>query len=269
MFNGIEIGFLKVHLGDLLDIIVVAILFYQVYKLLRGSLAFNIFIGLLVVYLVKSIAEMLDMSMLSRILREFLGAGFILLAILFQQEIRRFLFYIGRSSGIGTTTFWRNVFRRSTDHHSEQESQKDEITKALNKMASSRTGCLLVFVSSTEKGFFTATGVSINGDISSKLLESIFEKNSPLHDGAAVITAGKILAAGCVLPVSENPDLPPRVGMRHRAAAGISEQIDAHVLIVSEERGKISHAYKGKIRMNLSAKNISDILDTALETSYA
>ncbi len=257
-------GFLDIQIWDVLDIILVGILIYQLYQLLRGSLAFTIFIGLLLVYLVSFVVSELNMNMLASILGKFLEAGIILLVIVFQQEIRRFLFYIGKGSGIGKQNFWQRLFKRERKSNQNNVQLKEELIRAINNMAASKTGCLLVFVDPSEKAFFTDTGVPIDGDISSKLVESIFSKTSPLHDGAVVITENRIVSAGCVLPVSENPDLPARVGMRHRAAAGASEQLDADVIIVSEETGKISHAKKGKLRVNITQNQLAEVANAVL-----
>lgn len=262
----IKIGFLEIGIGDILDILLAAVVIYQIYKLLRGSLAFNIFIGLILLYLMSFITKALEMNILATILDAFLGAGFVLLVIVFQPEIRRFLFYLGRNSGIGKDHFWRRLINRN-EGMSESETQYfvAEISKAINNLANTRTGCLIVFTDEGEKQFFASTGVAINGEISSKLIESIFDKNTPLHDGALVIADRKISAAGCVLPVSESPDLPKRVGMRHRAAVGVTENIDAHVLIVSEETGKISYAKQGRLRMNIAQKTLIEVLEEILK----
>ncbi len=205
------------------------------------------------------------MKMMERILGQFLGAGLVLLVIIFQPEIRRFLFFLGRNTGIGDQQFWKRLLKRGREKKSDNEYLVNAIIRALKNLARTKTGALMVFTDVGEEKFFANTGVSIHGDISSKLIESIFDKNAPLHDGAMVIADGKILAAGCVLPVSENPDLPARVGMRHRAAVGITEQIEAHVFIVSEERGKISYAYRGNIRMNIRDEHLRELLRNALE----
>lgn len=210
------------------------------------------------------IVKALDMNVLAMILGKFVDTGFIILIIVFQQEVRRFLFYLGRTSGIGKDNFWERLFSRSVSSPSEINLMRDEIVRAVKNMMASRTGALIVFTDSAEQKFFSDTGVPINGDISSKLLESIFDKTSPLHDGAVVVSEGKILAAGCVLPVSENPEVPSRVGMRHRAAIGITEQIDAHVLVVSEERGKVSLAYNGHLNMNLTPLQLEQELGKIL-----
>ncbi|MCL4147707.1 UNVERIFIED_CONTAM: hypothetical protein GTU68_066593 [Idotea baltica] len=205
------------------------------------------------------------MNLLSGILGQFIQAGVLALLIVFQPEVRRFLLYIGRGSRIGKTGFWKSFFIDSTENKPIYEGLEDQISKAINNLATTKTGALIVFTPSEEKQYFASTGTLLNADISSKLLESIFNKKSPLHDGAIVITDQKIVAGGCVLPVSENPDLPQNIGMRHRAAVGITEHIDAGVIIVSEETGKISIASKGKIRMNASQKGLSDFISDALE----
>ncbi len=261
----VKIGFLDIGVWDVVDILLVGLLFYQFYRLLRGTLAFNIFIGFLLVYLIYALVNWLNMKLLHTIFERFVDLGFIILVIVFQQEIRRFLFYIGRGSGIGKQNFWQSLFNRKTRDEHQLEKIREDLTKSITNMAATKTGSLIVFTDASEKGFFESTGVTIDAAISSKLVESIFSKSSPLHDGAMVIADGKIMAAGCILPVSENPDLPTRIGMRHRAAVGITENIDAQVLIVSEERGKISIAKKGKIRMNLTQKNLQDVLEELVQ----
>jgi len=260
--TNLGIGFLEFHIWDLIDIVLVGLLIFRLYKLLRGTLAFNILIGVLLIYLMSAIVGLLEMKMLANILGQFVEAGFILLVILFQQEIRRFLFYLGRGSGIGKNKVWLWFLNRDTP--TKKQELKEEVMRAINNMSNTKTGGLLVFTDAAEKNFFSDTGVIINGEISSKLIESIFDKGSPLHDGAMVIAENRILAAGCVLPVSENPDLPTRVGMRHRAATGITEKIDAFVVVISEQTGRISAAQKGKLTMNITQNALSEILEQAL-----
>lgn len=261
----IKIGFIDIGIGDILDVLFVAFVLYQTYRLLKGTIAFNIFIGLAMIYWSSLLVQALEMRVLAKIMGQFLGAGFVLLVIVFQPEIRRFLFYMGKGSGIGNRDFfWQKLLRRPTEQgHIEQIA--NEIAKALRNMAETKTGALLVLADPGEKAVFINTGVRINGEVSGKLLESIFDKGSPLHDGAVVIAENKIVAAGCVLPVSENPELPKRVGMRHRAAVGISEQINADVLIVSEQMGKISHARKGQLTVNVASSDLYQILVNALK----
>lgn len=262
-----KIGFLDIRFWDVVDILLVALLMYQVYKLLRGSLAFNIFIGYLLIYIAYLLVDFLEMNLLKSILGQFITAGFLAIFIIFQPEIRRFLLFIGRGSNIGNRIFWRRLFVRelktATTEHEEQQ-----FMRAINNLSKSKTGALIVFTQSTEEYFFSNTGVIINAEITAKLLETIFQKNTPLHDGAVVIAEKKVYAAGCVLPVSENPNLPPRIGMRHKAAVGISEAISSHVIVVSEETGKIAVAHKGNIRLNCSKTLLQSTLKTTLSEQY-
>jgi len=261
-----KIGFLPISIGDILDILLVGILIFQLYKWLRGSLAFNIFIGLLIMYLLSFVVSTLEMNMLQKILRQFINAGFILLVIVFQPEIRRFLFYIGRGSGIGKNQFWKRLLLRNMRSSPFDEKLVDEIAKAVSNMSAAKTGALIVFADSSERQFFADTGVMLDSNISGKLIESIFNKYSPIHDGAMVIVDNQIMGAGCVLPVSENPDLPSSVGMRHRAAVGITEHIDASVIIVSEETGKISWTKRGRLRLGISYKTLVGVIQQAMKT---
>jgi uncharacterized protein (TIGR00159 family) len=263
----IDIGFITIDFLDLLDVLVVGFLIYNVYKLIKDSLAVNIIVGYLLIYMMLQIALSLNMTASAFVLGMFVEAGIILLVIVFHQEIRRFLLYVGRSSGFGKERFWVSWFKRRDKQESKKRKEKlrEEIVKAINNMSSSKTGALLVFTDTVEKRFFNNTGVPINGQISSKLIESVFAKNSPLHDGAMVIADKHILSAACVLPVSENPALPQRIGMRHKASVGISEHIDAEVLIVSEETGRISHAKNGKLKINITQNKLREILDHALD----
>ncbi len=253
-----KIGFLDVRLLDIIDILLVATLMYQIYKLLRGSLAFNIFIGFLLVFSMYVLVDALEMNLLSQILGQFFTVGMIALLILFQPEIRRFLLVIGRGTGIGKDNFLRNLFDRNEVGLERNSEQEENFLKSVTNMANNKVGALIVLTQGGSESFFANTGQEIHADFSGKLLESIFQKTSPLHDGAVVVSHGKISMAGCVLPVSENPSLPNRYGMRHRAAVGITEQLDAQVIIVSEETGKISVAHQGKLQESASPARIKE-----------
>jgi len=259
-----KIGFLDIRLLDIIDILLVATLMYQIYKLLRGSLAFNIFIGFLLVFLVYLLVSALEMNLLSQILGQFIGVGMIALLILFQPEIRRFLLYIGRGSGIGKNNFWKNLFTGDNAAFEGNQEQEESFLKSVTNMANNKVGALIVLTEGGNESFFANTGQIINADYSGKLLESIFQKTSPLHDGAVVISNGKISTAGCVLPVSENPSLPSRHGMRHRAGVGITEQLDAQAVIISEETGKISVAHKGELLESASPARIKEAFRMAM-----
>lgn len=260
-----DIGFLKFRLIDIIDILLVAFLIYQVYRLLRGSLALNIFIGLVVFFVITQLTEFLNMRVTKSILSQFMNLGVIALLIVFQPEIRRFLLQLGRSNPFKEINFskWFK-WRKSKDLPKPNQQVKDGLLGAINKFSEERIGALIVLADSREKTFFEDTGVQLEAFVSIKLLQSIFDKTSPLHDGAAIISGDKITRAGCILPVSENSDLPSNVGLRHRAAVGITEQIDVKVIIVSEETGKISYAKEGKLTYQLQRKALSSILDVVL-----
>ncbi len=261
-----KIGFLDFSYLDIIDVLLVAILIYQVYKLLRGSIAFNIFLGMLLVYFIWFVVRMLDMELLGGIIGNFIEVGVIALLIVFQPEVRKFLLFLGRTGRFSRyNNWWRSLFSREK-RNSEFESQIAEVVSAIDSFKKSKTGAILVLSNTSRLQFYANTGVYIEGYISSKLLESIFEKNSPLHDGATIIADSKVIAAGCVLPVSDNPDLPSRLGLRHRATVGITEHSDALAVVVSEETGEISYARNGVLFQNISIPEMEGLLTRFFES---
>ena len=251
--------FLTIRVLDIIDVLLVAYLMYQVYMLIRGTVAMNIFIGVLSFYLLWIIVRALDMQLLGAILGQVIGVGVIALIIVFQQEIRRFLIYIGNQY------FSRNrlsLERVIPINITPQPKVKiKSIIKAVINMAKSKTGALVVIARKSELTVYAETGDSLNAETSSRLIESIFNKESPLHDGALIINGDRIVAARCVLPVSENLNLPPNYGLRHRSALGISENTDALTIIVSEQSGKISIAESGKLVTDVGVKELMAKLD--------
>jgi len=248
-----KIGFLEVSWVDVIDITLVSILLYQVYKLIRGSIAVNIFLGILALYLIYLIVSAAEMELLAKILGEFMGVGVLAMIILFQPEIRKFLLVIGRGTEFRENIFksisnWRNTYQDDFDIH--------QITEAAKALKATRTGALIVFTRDVELRFYAETGDMIDAEVSKRLLLSIFNKHSPLHDGAVIIYKGKIKAARCVLPVSENDHLPPHFGLRHRAAVGMSENTDTLVLAISEETGRLILARNGKYLRGLKLKQV-------------
>ena len=264
----IKIGFLEFDLVDMFDILLVGLLIYQVYKLLKGSLAFNIFIGLLLVYFVWFVVGLLEMRLLQSILGQFIEVGVIALLIVFQPEIRKFLIYLGRGSIMRRNFSIKRLFSKDDKPRGVYEEMVREIATALKHLSKTRTGAILVFSETSRLQFFANTGVMMESKVSSKLLESIFEKNTPLHDGAVIISEQKIIAAGCVLPVSDNTDLPSRIGMRHKATVGVTEQSDAIAFVVSEERGMISYARNGRLIQDVSAEEVHTLLMKFYESYY-
>lgn len=247
LFN---IGFLEVGWVDIIDIILVSVLLYQVYKLMRGSVAVKIFLGFLSLYLIFLVVKAMEMELLTNILGQFMGVGFLAAIILFQQEIRKFLLLVGR-----TTAFNRdNIFKGLPWRKNAKTSDINitPIIDAAKSLSATNMGALIVLSKGTELKFYVESGDLIEAVVSKRLLISIFNKYSPLHDGAVIIHNQRILAARCILPVTERENLPAQFGLRHRAAIGMSEVTDTLVVVVSEETGKISAVRNGFIYHNLS-----------------
>lgn len=248
-----KIGFLEVSWVDLVDIGLVSVLLFQVYKLIRGSIAVNIFLGILALYLVYLIVRAAQMELLSSILGQFMGVGVLAMIILFQPEIRKFLLVIGRG-----TEFRDNFFKTISNWKNQYHDDFDinEVIEAVKTLKATKTGAILVFSRDTELKFYAETGDALGAVVNKRLLLSIFNKNSPLHDGAVIIHKGRIKAARCVLPVSENDHLPPNFGLRHRASVGMSESTDTLVMAISEETGRLILARNGKYLRGLKLKEV-------------
>lgn len=250
----IKIGFLDFRLVDILDILAVSFLLFQVYKLMKGSVAIRIFLGFLFLYLIYLVVRAIDMELLSAILGQFMGVGVIAVIILFQQEIRKFLLMLGKTTFFKRENFFKHLWSREeiTDLNITQ------VVEAAKSMGGSNTGALIVYSRDTELKFYAESGDIIDAEVSKRLLLSIFNKYSPLHDGAVIIHKNRIKAARCVLPVTERDNLPAQFGMRHRAAVGMSEVTDTLILVVSEETGQMSVAKNGIVFHNLSGQEIRE-----------
>jgi uncharacterized protein (TIGR00159 family) len=256
-----KIGFLEISIVNIIDITLVSILIYQVYKLLRGSVAIKIFLGFLSIYLVYLLVSALRMELLSIILGQFMGVGVIAAIIIFAPEIRKFLLIIGRSSFLSNENFFQELL-----FWKKRESNAfniNPIIEASKSLSGTNTGALMVLSSSTELKFYAESGDILDAQISKRLLISIFNKYSPLHDGAVIIYNGKVKAARCILPVTER-EVPAQFGLRHRAGIGMSEATDTLVLIISEETGQVSLAKNGKILHNLSFQELRELINDYL-----
>ena len=258
------LDFIKIGFIDILDIFLVGLLIYQAYKLIKGTAAMNIFTGVLVFYFIWIIVKALHMDLLGEIMGQIIGVGGIALVILFQQEIRRFLLRIG-TRYIDSRKQMRLVraFMGKQKRAISLETL-EEITLACKRMAETKTGALIVLAHSSALEVVAETGDRIDALVNRRLIETIFFKNTPLHDGAMLIFGEKIIAARCTLPISESPSIPAHYGMRHRAAIGITEQSDASVIVVSEQRGEISFVTNEEIK---SMNSINE-LRLAIENSY-
>ncbi len=259
----IQIGFLNVTLWDILDVLIVGFLLFQIYNLLKGSLGFNIFLGIVAIYVLWWIVGALGMPLLSTILGQFISVGMIALLVVFQPEVRRFLILVGQGSL--QTSLVERIFGNALNSNSaKNEKVYKEILKATKQMSQEKTGALmLVTIGSGLDGLYSS-GIMINSEISEQLLLSIFNKHSPLHDGATIISGTHIIAASCVLPVSDRPDIPQALGLRHRAAIGITETANVIAFIVSEETGNISFAKRGEIMQNITIEQMGKLLKKAL-----
>ena len=247
---------------DFVDILLVGVLIYQLFRLVRRTNAMSIFWGILTIYLLWKAVEALHMEMFSTILKQVVGGGMIALIVVFQPEIRKFLFLLGERYGRQNRFFRKLFFPNALGGKGKWT---EDIVTACTHMARTKTGALIVIRRTSEVDGYTDQGVRLDAEISSVLLESIFFKNSPLHDGAVVVEGGRICAARCILPVSERTDIPGRYGTRHRAALGISEVTDAVVLVVSEERGQVSVVADSTITSNLSEEKLRELLGSLLD----
>ncbi|HBH49545.1 MAG TPA: TIGR00159 family protein [Bacteroidales bacterium] len=258
------INFISPGVIDFIDILLVAFIMYQVYYLIKGTVAYNIFVGIIAILLLYFFVDFLQMKLLSSILGGLIGGGAIALIILFQQEIRRFLVFVG------TRYFPQGKF--SLDHLLRNQKEAKEqvriasIHKACLNMSKTKTGALIVMARQSSLDLYAETGDILNSEMSSRIIESIFMKNGPLHDGAIIIENNRIVAARCVLPFTNRTELPPIYGMRHRAGIGISENTDAFVIMVSEERGDISIAEGGELMPGISEDEFWHILNKKFAT---
>lgn len=244
---------------DLIDIILVAVILFQLYKLIRGTAALSISIGIFLIYLFWLIVKALNMELIGALMGQVIGVGVIALLIVFQQEVRRFLLAIGNRYLKSSRFSFTRIFT-TADEKEGSPKEAEEIVRAAESMASKKTGALIVIARKTSLDIYSEGGEHLDALISAELLETIFFKNSPLHDGAVLIEDGRIYAARCPLPITDQPSLPPHFGMRHRAAIGISEHTDALVIVVSEESGLITVAENGLARQGISVNELRQIL---------
>ncbi len=251
-------AFISIRILDIIDILLVAVLLYQVYRLIKGTVAINIFIAVFAVYLLWLVVKALNMDLIGTILGQVIGVGVIALIIVFQQEIRKFLLIIGTRYLSRRNFTLESLF--SVNLKTSSNINMDAIVTACENLSGSKTGALIVIARKSELTTITEGGDILNAETSNRLLESIFFKNSPLHDGAVIIIGEKIYAARCVLPISENIYLPANFGTRHRAALGMTEKTDAIVIVVSEETGEISVCKTGEITTGLTSTELREFL---------
>ena len=251
--------FIDIKLIDIIDIFLVALLVYYVYKLIRGTAAISIFSGIILIYIAWIVVNALKMSLMSAIINQVLSVGMIALIILFQQEIRRFLLHLGnRYITGGHAKLINRILGRKQETIA--LGALEELTQACRKMSDTKTGALIVIERSTRLGDEVRSGVVVDAEITTFLVKNIFFNKAPLHDGAVVIAEGRIAAAGCILPLSGKQNISKDLGTRHRAGLGQSENYDSLSVIVSEETGGISLAEGGILKQHLAPETLERLL---------
>src|SRR6201986_5027361 len=256
-----DLSLFKFTFLDLLDITLVALLAYQLYNLIRGTIAANIFIGFALIFGLYYVVNALHMKLLTVILGKFVDVGIIALIVVFQQEVRRFLLFVGRNASLQRNRAWWQYFFGKAEAEKNNYARIKPIVDACKSLKQTRTGALIVFAKYYDEQFYQNSCEVINGKISKRLLESIFQKTSPLHDGAVVISENKIKSASCILPLTEKTDLPAQFGLRHRAGIGVTEANEATAIIISEETGELSYAKQGRVKMNISFAELEKLVN--------
>lgn len=256
------IEFISFGINDAIDILLVAIILYLAYNLVKGTSAINIFIGLALIYFVYIVIRAFDLELLTSIIGKFVNVGVIAIMIVFQQEIRKFLLYIGSNEFLRNRN-WKGIlkFNVATPDSPSSALDIDAVADACFSMSESKTGALIIIERKSDLKFFINTGEIVDSGLTSRMLENIFYKNSPLHDGAVIIHDNRIVAARCVLPVTEKENFPAHYGMRHRAAVGITENTDALAITVSEQTGSVSLTLHGEIKPDLSKERLLYLLE--------
>lgn len=262
MSGPFPVNFLHFGWIDAADVLLVTVLLYQLYKLLRGSVALNVALGLLSFYLLYLVVKATGMELLTKILGQFMSVGVLASIILFQQEIRRFLLSVGKATALERVRGWARGRPSSATPLA-----VGPFVEAAKSLSTKYTGALICFAQASDLTAFAESGDRLDAEVSKRLLLAIFNKNSPLHDGAVIVAGGRLQAARCILPVSENPDVPAALGLRHRAAIGLSEITDAVVLVVSEETGAMSLVRHGVVYRNLPTAELRTRLSEWLLSS--
>lgn len=247
------IGFLEFGLKDLLEVMVIALVLFYLYKWIRGTFAIQAALGLLFIILINAAVSILGFSTLNFMLRSVLDVGVLAVFIIFQPEIRKLLYNLGQN-----TSFDRFIGRTGSD------SMIDEVINAVRNMAQTKTGALIVFSRTSSVQDLVDVGVRLDARVNAELIQTIFQRDTPLHDGAVIIRNNRIVAASCYLPISQNPNISTVFGTRHRAAVGVSEANNVFVVVVSEETGRISIAKNGALSSGLSIQKLRSEMEKNL-----
>ncbi len=253
---------LKFTVVDIIDVILVALLLYYIYRLIKGTVAINIFIGIIIIYGAWMLTDFLNMELLTGIFGGFMKVGIIALIVVFQPEIRKFLLMVGSTNFGRRKKFFQQINFLKTEQT--DETDVEAIISACNKMSLSKTGALIVFERNNNLDFLSSSGDEMNIKVTQPIIESIFFKNSPLHDGAIIVSNNVVKATRVILPVNNEKHIPQRFGLRHRAAIGVTEKTDALALVVSEETGHISYFKDGEFVVFEDSNELNNIIKTDL-----
>ena len=245
-------GFIHIGIIDIIDIFLVAMMLYYLYRVTRGTNAFSIILGVVMLYLMYVVVRALNMELLSGILGQFIGVGIIAVVVIFQPEIRRFLQMLGLQQN-------QRISRFFGGENNEDDLDVDSLVKACIDMGETKTGALIVLQQTSDLSLMAEGGTAVDAKVSPSLLENLFFKNSPLHDGAIIINRNRVVAARCILPSTQS-QVPKSYGTRHRAALGMSEVSDAIILVVSEETGALSIAQGGVIQRDIEPEKFKSVL---------
>jgi diadenylate cyclase len=252
-------AFISIRILDILDVILVAFMLYKIYMAIKGTVAYNIFMGIFIFYITWIIIKGLNMELMGNIMGQVMAAGVLALIVVFQQEIRKMFLTLGTHYNLNKGLSIDNLF--SIDEKKIGSDTVRDIVTACERMSRSKTGALIVLTNKAELNEYIDTGEKMDAIISIALLETLFFKNTPLHDGGVIIQGNLIRAARCILPVSNKKLKNVQLGLRHRAALGMSMATDAQVIIVSEETGRISYAFNGKLKENINPIELSRLIE--------
>ena len=256
----------NIGLKDIIDIILTAVLLYGTFKVLKRSGASTVFVGVMTFVIVWFVvSQVLKMELLGGIFDAVVNVGAFALIVLFQTEIKRFFSRVGSSKNWGILNYFKKFFKNTESEQTKTDYDLVQIVLACRNLSKTATGGIIVLTRENDLLFFTQTGETVDSRISSRLIENIFFKNSPLHDGALIISNRRLSAAACILPVSSNQNIPNRLGLRHRSALGITEQSDAIAIVISEETGHISWAVNGKLTINVKPEELEHFLSEEMK----
>lgn len=260
------LGFLELSIADILDIVLLGLIIFILFRWIRGTSAMSIFIAIVSLYMIRVVVGAFNMRLMVAIMDMVLDVGVLALIVIFQPEIRKFLIRLGNKymSSAKGQKFLNRLLGRNVQTTTSASEEANEITEACRRMSEDKTGALIVIAHNTPLSDFISTGDRIDARVHRRLLMNLFFKNSPLHDGAVIISGNRIVAARCTLPITEKKNIPARFGMRHKAAIGISEDTDADVIVVSEETGNISFVKGGAVTPIQNINELKLLLNTSL-----